>query len=209
MNRVWLISILFGVALLFAALGVGLGLLAPRLWNGNTRRILSTTTVIQQVRTLSQLVTVSFVMEKVVVLEDVKWVEWLGTSRVLLVAHGEVKAGMDLSRLGPEDVRIKEKSISLTLPPVQITDAFLDEKQTQVIERTTGLLRTFDKDLESSARQQALDDIKRAARRAGILQQAEERARLQLANLFHQLGFERVEFRCEVNGEKGEAGNNK
>lgn len=209
MKRAWWISILTGAALLFVAFGVAIGLLAPRLLTGSLRNILSTSTVIQQVRTLSQLVTVSLVMEKVVVLEDVKWLEGWGTSRVLLLAHGEVKAGVDLGRLGPGDVRIAGKSISIVLPPAQITDAFLDEKQTQVIERTTGLLRAFDKDLESAARQQALDDIKRSARRAGILRQAEERARLQLANLFHQLGFDHVEFRGEVGGGKVEAGSDK
>ena len=53
----------------------------------------------------------------------------------------------------------------------------------------------FDKNLESVARQQALDDIRRAARRGGILKEAETKAREQLANLFHQLGFDVVEFR--------------
>jgi multidrug efflux pump subunit AcrA (membrane-fusion protein) len=117
---------------------------------------------------------------------------------VLLLAHGEVKAGVDLAKLAPGDVRISGDRISLALPPAQITDAFLDERQTQVVERSTGLLRSFDKDLESSARQQALDDIRRAARRANILAQADEKARAQLANLFHQLGFARVEFRGET-----------
>ena len=198
MKRSGLVIAMMVAALVFLALGVGIGLLVPRLWSGNSKRVLSTTTVVQQVRSLSELVTVSFVMEKVVGLEDVKWVEGWGTSRVLLLAHGEVKAGVDLSRLGEGDLRLGEKSVSIALPPPQITDAFLDEKQTQVIERTTGLLRAFDKDLETSARQTALDDIKRAARRAGILREAEDRARVQLANLFHQLGFERVEFRSSV-----------
>ena len=193
MKRTWLATIVLTLSLLFFGLGVTIGLLTPRLLTGNSKLVISSATVIQQIQALSQLVTVSFVMEKVVALEDVKWLEGWGTSRVLLLAHGEVKAGVDLSKLGPGDVRISEKSASITLPPAQILDAFLDEQQTQVIERTTGLLRAFDKGMESSARQLALDDIKRAARRAGIVKKADERARLQLANLLHQLGFEKVD----------------
>jgi hypothetical protein len=193
----WLrwILLALGLAALFA-LGIGVGIIAPRLAGlREDKRFLNTDTVVQQVQTLAQLVTVKYVMEKVVVLDDVKWSEWLGTSRVLMVAHGVVKAGVDVSRITARDVRISGRKIVISLPPAQITDAYLDEKETQVIERTTGLLRSFDKDLEQTARQQALDDIERAARHNGILQDAKERAQTQLANLFHQLGYETVEFR--------------
>jgi hypothetical protein len=53
-------------------------------------------------------------------------------------------------------------------------------------------LRAFDKDLEQNARRQAVDDLRIAARSNRIYEDAEERARLQLANLFHQLGYEVV-----------------
>ena len=183
------------VLALVLALGIGIGFFAPKFLTRASQTWLNSATVIRQVQTLSQLVTVNYVMEKVVAVNDVKWSEMFGTSRVLLLAHGSVKAGVDLRRLEAKDVRISGKKISLVLPPAQITDAYLDEKQTQVIERTTGLLRAFDKDLESAARQQALDDIKRAARHGGILKDADAKAKEQLANLFHQLGFEQVEFR--------------
>jgi hypothetical protein len=127
-----------------------------------------------------------------VILEDVKW---YGESRVLLLAHGVVKAGVDLSQLAPLDLKVSDKRIVIVLPPARITDAYLDDRETQIIERTTGLLRTFDKTLEQTARQQAVDDLQRAARHGGILKEAEERARMELAGFFHQLGFEKVEFR--------------
>jgi hypothetical protein len=152
----------------------------------------STTSVVQEVQPLSELITVKYVMDKVVVLEDVKW---YGESRVLLLAHGVVKAGIDLKRLQPSDVSISGKKISLRLPPPQITDAYLDDKASQVIDHTTGLLRTFDKDLEQTARQNAVDDIARAARKAGILDEADKRARTELETFLKRAGFETVEFR--------------
>jgi hypothetical protein len=152
----------------------------------------NTATVVEQVQTLSDLVTVKYVLEKVVILEDAKW---YGESRVLLLAHGIVKAGIDLKRLKPDDVTISGKTISLRLPPPQITDAYLDDQQTRVIDWTTGLLRVFDKDLEATARQNAVDDIRRAARTDGILDEADKRARLELELFLREAGFEQVAFR--------------
>jgi len=63
------------------------------------------------------------------------------------------------------------------------------------VERNTGFLRAFNKDLEQTARQNAVEDIRRAARTGGILKEADERARAQLKHLFQQLGLE-VEFRA-------------
>jgi len=184
--------IIFLLLILFVA-GLVLGILLPR-WarSGSSPKVYSTPALLQQVQTLSQLVTVKYVLEKVVVLEDVKWT---GENRVLMVAHGVVKAGLDLKQLQPADLQVSDSSILIKLPLAQITDAYLDEKQTRVIERTTGLLRAFDKDLEQTARQNAVDDIRRAARTGGILKDADERARVQVSNLFKQLGFEKVEFR--------------
>ena len=178
------LAIAMGVALFIALLFVR----PPA--TGAPPRIQSTATIVQQVQTLSELVTVKYVLEKVVILDDIKW---YGENRVLLVAHGIVKAGVDLQEIKPEDVRVEDKKILLKLPRARITDVYLDDEKTRVVDRSTGLLRAFDKDLEQNARRQAVEDLRIAARSNRIYEDAEERARLQLANLFHQLGYE-VEF---------------
>ena len=187
--------IAFVVLIVIFFVGLWLGFVGPR-WLGlaGGQRIYGTATVLQQVQTLSELVTVKYVMEKVIVLEDVKW---FGENRVLLVAHGIVKAGVDFKQMKPDDLHIAGKTISLRLPPVQITDVYLDDKQTRVVERSTGLLRTFDKDLEQVARQNAVDDLRRSARTIGILKDAEDRARDQVKLLFLQMGFEKVEIQSK------------
>jgi len=180
---------------LVLAIGAGVALFVALLWvplplSSAPPRIQNTATMLKRVQTLSELVTVKYVLEKVVILEDIKW---YGENRVLLVAHGVVKAGVDLQEIKPEDVRVDDKKVVVKLPPARITDVYLDDKKTRVVDRTTGLLRAFDKDLEQSARRQAVEDLSISARFNGINRDAEERARLQLTNLFHQLGLE-VEF---------------
>src|ERR1700744_2645323 len=176
--------------------GIGLGFkLTQWVKGGSSVHELNTVTVVQQIQTLADLVTVKYVVEKVVVLEDTKW---YGENRVLLLAHGIVKAGIDLKDLPPEAVTVSGKKITLHLPPPQITDAYLDDKRTTVIDHTTGLLREFDKDLEQTARKTAVADLRVAARQNGILNDADERARLQLAVFFHQAGYDQIEFVSQI-----------
>ncbi len=158
----------------------------------------NTSTVIRQVQSLADLVTVKYVVEKVVILDAPpestlgQFVQ--GDNRVLLLAHGVVKAGIDLKHFSPAAVSVSGKTIRIQLPPAQITDAYLDDNLTKVIDWKQGFLRSFDKDLEQTARQMAVDDIKRAARTDGILNEATQRAEWQLAVFFRNAGFERVEF---------------
>ena len=153
-------------------------------------RIGDTPSVVTRVQGLHQLVSVKYVVEKVVLVEDAKW---YGESRLLMVAHGVAKAGVDLSRLEGGAVRVDGRRARVELPRPRLTDVYLDERRTQVVERTTGVLRAFDKDLEQDARRQAIDQVRLAVREAGILRDAEERARLQVSELLRQAGFEDVE----------------
>lgn len=172
-----------GVALVF-------GLIVGRFLPGAAgRSILNTATVITQIQSLAQLVTVKYVFEKVVVVEDAKW---YGQNRLLMVAHGVAKAGVDLQKLRPSDVKIHGHQLTLSLPRPQLVDVYLDEGKTEVLERSTGILRLFDQKMEQEARREAVESIRKAARAAGILRDAEERTRLQLTALARSAGFEEV-----------------
>ncbi len=178
------------MAILFFA-GIRLGVRWAESRHKDPLREESTVTVVQQIQSLSELVTVKYVVEKVVILEDQRW---YGENRVLLLAHGVVKAGIDLRQLSGADVHISGNNISIRLPDAQITDAYLDDRQTRVIDHTTGMFREFDKDLEQTARKTAVADLRMAARQNGIINDANERARLELAVFFHQAGFRQIQF---------------
>jgi hypothetical protein len=185
---------------LILALAVFLGFkISPWLKSGSALRFANTQSVVEQVQTLSDLVTVKYVMQKVEIVDSPpdstlgKFVQ--GDNRVLLLAQGIVKAGIDLKKIQPEDVTVSGKEISIKLPLPQITDAYLDDAQTKVIDWQKGFLREFDKDLEQTTRQNAVDDIRRAAQLNGIFNDANERARLELKSFFEQAGFDPVEFR--------------
>ena len=183
------------ISLLAIALGLGLafGWTVVRLLRPDrSPRFTNTAAVLTQIQGLAQLVTVKYVMENVVILEDVRI---YGENRVLLVAHGVVKAGVDLSKIERGDIEVDGTNVTIRLPRCTITDVYLDEDKTQVLEHSTGLLRRFDKDLQQNARREGLDAIRRAARDSGILDEAQTRAELQLRLFFNQFGFTEIEFR--------------
>lgn len=186
------------IVVIITCLSLMFVVVAPRIvWLVSGPRIGSSPVMLQQVQTLAQLVTVKYVVEKVVLLEDTsKWYELsLGESSVLMVAHGIVKAGVDLKELKPGDLEVSGKTVKIKLPPPRITDCYLDDKRTEIVERKTGLLRSFDKDLEQNARKQAVEEINLAARNDGILKDADDRAKTQLTALFQQMGYEQVKFK--------------
>jgi hypothetical protein len=182
---------ILGGALLAGALVVGLllGYLLPIFSPKPATPAWNTSTLLVRVQGLSELSTVKYVLEKVVILEDVKW---YGGNRVILLAHGVVKAGVDLSQLKPGDIEIRGKELSINLPRAQISDVYLDESLSQVVEHSSGLIRRLDSALEREARIRAIEDIRRAARNQGIASEAAANAARHLTLLFQQLGFERV-----------------
>ena len=190
------------IALVVGAAIIGLGIAATIGWlivrRSPAPTIASTPVLLQQIQSLSELVTVKFVLEKVVDYDDPKYFRDLiplGDNKLILLAHGVVKAGVDLSKLTKDDVVVNERKITLTLPKASLTDAYLDEKHTQVLDRKKGFFQPFDKNLERTARQYALAEIQRAARLGGIEREANERARDQLTALLRTLGYQEVEIR--------------
>ncbi len=174
---------------LMLGLGALLGWLGARGWSPGRPRTWEGPAIVTQIQALSELATVRYVIEKIVLAEDVKP---YGQSRVVLVAHGIVKAGVDLTALTPGSIAVHGDQLTLTLPAPRILDAYLDDEQTRVLDHSTGLLRRFNKNLEQTARRKGLAAVREAARRAGILEEARTRARLELTRLLGSLGFTRV-----------------
>src|ERR1700692_4242237 len=102
----------FPLLVILFALGIFCGMKLSR-WLGASARTLNTVAILQQVRTLSELVTVQYVIEKIEGLE-VPSEHFIGQiigseNRVLILAHGTAKAGIDLAKIKPEDLQVSGK----------------------------------------------------------------------------------------------------
>lgn len=188
---------------MIALLGVGvvLGLLSPR-WLGPQDERLRGPAIITHVRELSRLEGVSFHVERVVDLKEEQRMLFglvAADDAILLVASGDVVAGVDLGQLQPADVSVTSegRSVTLRLPRAEVFSARLDNARTYVHSRKTDLLAERRESLETQARQAAEQTLRAAAEDAGILRRAEDSVARTVSSLVRALGFEnvRVEFR--------------
>src|SRR5271169_2351337 len=94
-------------------------------------------TVVRQIQQLQRLETVSFTMDKIISGEhDSPYLpRFLVSDRLLLVVHGEIIAGVDLSKVQAADVTVHGQSISFRIPKAQILVTRLDNSQTRVYSR--------------------------------------------------------------------------
>ena len=119
----------------------------------------------------------------------------LGGDEITFLAAGDVIAGIDLSKLQQKDVwRSPDGTINLRLPPPQVLISRVDNNESRVVMRKTGMLRRADVDLETRARQHAEANIRAEAVKKGILQIAQQSGEKKMGEFLHTLGFQRVRF---------------
>ncbi len=153
-------------------------------------------TIVREVRSLARLETVQYTLEKIITAETGQGpLGFLFGDRLLLVAHGVVIAGIDLSGLQPDDVWFDAQGrVYLRLPSPEIFVVTLDNELSYVYDRETGLLTRGDVNLEAEARRAAEAEIRRAALEDGILDQARVNAENVLYRFLRSLGYADVIF---------------
>jgi len=187
----------FVVALVALVAGALLGVYGPR-WLKGREEPKPLPDVITQVRELSRLEGVSYHVERVVDLKD-KQQALFGLVKtedaILLVASGDVTAGVDLGKLRDGDVVVSadRQTVSIHLPPAEVFSAKLDNERTYVHTRATDLLAQRKESLETEARQAAERTLQGAAEDAGIVRRAEESVKRTVQSLVRSLGFTKVD----------------
>lgn len=154
-------------------------------------------TLVMQVRGLNRLESASMrVLHVGTVKQSYKLVpNAVAGDEITFLATGDVIAGIDLSRLRPQDVwRSRDGTINLRLPPAEVLVTRVDNKESRVLTRKTGVLRRADADLETRARQRAEENIRAEALKRGILKLASTNAESRLAEFLRSVGAEKVRF---------------
>ena len=210
--RLWpmvLMSILGGGVLLTLLAGYGLWRSGDRFMDG--MRLMFTpkppedkvdtrTLVVNQVQGASELTTAIFSMEAVVPTESNRTVGnyVIGQTNLLYIAHGEVRAGIDLSAISEENIEVIDDSGDLppsmvvTLPAPKILDSKLDVTRSDVYDYDRGFLQLGPDrapELQTLAQQEALKRIRQGACDEGILTMASERAEVTMRQLIEPMGY--------------------
>lgn len=188
------------------ALGVGISnfdfmarlpVVGPLLYEEQPEQTTTGPVVVEGVQRLDRLATVRWTESVPVTKESggTQLERLFSGEKVLLVAVGRVEAGVDLSELGKDDVKVRGERVTIRLPEPEILSTSLDEGKTRVYDRDYGPLNLRpDDSLVERARAAAEQKVEQAARENGILDTAEQNAESSIRAFVTTLGFEEVRF---------------
>jgi hypothetical protein len=182
---------LFLLVLVMGLVAAAIG--ARTLWQEHEHHeaVRRTADVVTAVRDLARLEAAEYHLERVIDLHDQQsrlygLVE--GEDAVLLVAAGDVVAGVDLAKVKAADVTPGKTpgTLLVRLPAPEIFHARLDEAHTYVHSRQTDMFAERNEALEGRARQLAV------ARNSGILDRARVQTERLLRSMLRQFGAREV-----------------
>lgn len=178
-----ILSIIYGVLRILTSMG-----------KPATTFSLTQASVITKIQALSRLETASFTIEKIIEggVQGNMFQNILYGDKILLIAHADVVAGFDLSKLKVDGVVVSEKDLRIELPAPEILYSRLDNEQTKVYDRKLGLLTKGNSALESQARASAEQSIRKAACDGGILKTAAVNGQKQFETMFASAGFNAI-----------------
>jgi len=152
-------------------------------------------TVVHEVQSLSRLETIRYSLEKVITAEINHGIlDPLLGDKLLFVAHGYVIAGIDMGKIQAEDLTLQGDVLNVRLPEAEVFVATLDNEQSYIYSRETGIFARPDPALETQARQVAEQEIRKAAIADGILDNAAMNAQVYLRWFFETLGYKQIVF---------------
>lgn len=199
-------TLVLALVIVFVSVALGVGLarfggalpMVGSLLGEKPARTTTGPVVVEGIRELDQLATVRWTESVPVTREsggDV-WERLFDGEKVLLIATGNVQAGVDLGDIRLDDVSVDGDTVTIDLPQAEILSASLDEKTTRVYDRDFSPLNLRpDDDLVEEARLRAVEEISASARENGILDTAEANAEDSIRAFVATLGFEEVEIR--------------
>ncbi|MEB3230572.1 MAG: DUF4230 domain-containing protein [Leptolyngbyaceae bacterium] len=149
--------------------------------------------ILQQIQGVSELTTAVLTVESVVPTKSDRILGSyvIGTTRLLYIAHGEVRAGINLNDLAPEDITVVDDTLQIQLPPPMIIDHKVDVERSRVYDYDRGFLGLgpdVAPALQTLAQQETLDQLILAACDYQLLEDANQRAIAVLSQLFDATG---------------------
>jgi Protein of unknown function (DUF4230) len=110
----------------------------------------------------------------------------VGSTKLLYLAYGQVRAGVDLSQIQATDIQAQGDRLIIRLPAPKLLDSKIDVSRSNVYDYNRGFLGLGPDaapTLQTLAQQKALERITSAACNEGILQKANDRAKLVVSQL--------------------------
>jgi Protein of unknown function (DUF4230) len=142
--------------------------------------------IVHQVTEVSELTTAMFQMEAVVPVSEKGF---LSESKLLYIAHGSVRVGVNLSEFQVDDIQVKEREITVNLPPLKVLDSKLNLKHSKVYSYDRGFLAWGPDvvNLQAQAQLEAIRRVEEAACQDWLIKIASDRVQKTVERLLSQV----------------------
>ena len=147
-------------------------------------------TYITEIRSLARLETIQYSATQVVEHQTNQGTfGFLWGTKILVKVQGRLTAGIDMSKIEPQQMRYEGNVLYITLPPAEILSFEIDEDKTQAWDLQNGLFVDVDPNSVLEALSVGKEQILKVAMEDGILTQAQINAESFLTRFFAALGF--------------------
>lgn len=204
------VLIAFAIVLLVAVGSIGggisgIGSFFGGLFGGGKTTITvdrSSTAVVQQMQAMNKLETAKYTIEKVeTAYQSSDFLNSLYGGKVLFVAHADVVAGVDMSKMTDSDITVTQSisntpQVTVHLPQAEIFSTTLDETKSYIYSAdSNSIFGHLNPQIFDYVRSAAQQDIQQAAVEQGILTDANKNARDAIELMLRRLGFTDVNFK--------------
>lgn len=157
----------------------------------------NTPIVITQMKSIAQLMTISSYDEVVVDSTKKTLLQLPGlinqpiipqNSSLVIIAQGQIIAGIDLSEIQQKDVYVRDDSVAIKLPPPKILDVIVNPSQYEIFIEEGGWLPDEVSNLKVKAKQIMIDRFLNN----GTLAKANQQAAMIMENFLRTSGFKKV-----------------
>lgn len=159
---------------------------------------------VYEIRNIGLLATSEFTIGKIIELkDDTEWYKF-GDRNILISCKAKVKAGIDLSKIRPEDITVTRKGIKVVLPYPTILLFDMDPNHVKTeVEDISGLRSQFTQEEKNRILAQGEKSIRENLKETAIISHAKTNAAIFIENFYKELGYKHVdiEFRQTVQQE--------
>lgn len=108
---------------------------------------------------------------------------------VVIIAKGVVRAGVDLSKVGNEDIKVKNDTLSISLPKPEVFDVIINPSNYEIFSEDGD----WSHDEISKIISDGKTTLEKNALKEGIISKAGDLSQKKLESLFKNMGFNVVE----------------
>ena len=112
------------------------------------------------------------------------------TDELVLIAHGKIRAGFDLSKLGEDDIMVTGDTLSIRLPHAEIFDVIVNPSDYEIFVQTGK----WSHEQFTAVQSRASGILKAHAEELNLIEKAEETGIKKLDTFFRTFGFSEIFF---------------